>query len=111
MLYAPPEPAKHFEALERAPAIGWSEGAGGVHQSNDLVGRKDARCGTFVRAHQPRAGHVDVALGGADHREKPAHDAQPPRVLAFGARRGPLDGDLRNREYCLRLNLLQQSRA
>ena len=81
----------------RTQRIGWSEGAGGVHRSNDLVGREDARGGTFARANQPGAGHVDVGLGGADHREKPAHDAQPPRVLAFGARRGPLDGDLRNR--------------
>lgn len=81
----------------RTQRIGWSEGAGGVHQSNDLVGRENARRGTFVRANQPGAGHVDVGLGGAYHREKPAHDAQSPRVLAFGARRGPLDGDLRNR--------------
>ena len=45
----------------------------------------------------PRREAVDVGLSGADHREKPAHDAQPPRVLAFGARRGALDGDRRHR--------------
>ena len=53
--------------------------------------------GTFARANQPGAGHVDVGVGRTDHGEKPAHDAQPPRVLAFGARRGPLDGNLRDR--------------
>ena len=81
----------------RTQRIGRSERAGGVHQSNDLVGREDARGGTFARANQPGAGDIDIGLGGADHREKPAHDAQPPRVLAFGTRRGPLDGNLRNR--------------
>ena len=81
----------------RTQRIGRSERASGVHQCNDLVGREDARGGTFARANQPGAGHVDVGFGGADHRQKPAHDAQPPRVLTFGARRGPLDGDLCNR--------------
>ena len=61
------------------------------------MGRKDARGGTFARANQPGTGHVDVRLGGADHREEPTRDAQSARVLAFGARRGPLDGNLRNR--------------
>ena len=51
--------------------VAWSEGASGLHQGNDLVGLKDARGGTSTRANQPGIGHVDVRLGGADHREEP----------------------------------------
>ena len=82
---------------EDAARIAWSEGARGFHQGEDLVGLQDARGGTLARAHQPGAGHVDVGLGRADHREESTHNAQPPRVLALGARRGPLDGNLRDR--------------
>ena len=54
-----------------------------------------------MRGVGPRVGpgvrDVDAGLGRADHREESTHDAQPSRVLALGARRGPLDGDLRGR--------------
>ena len=81
----------------RSAPRGPSERAG-FHQGEDLVGVQDARRGTLARANQPGAGHVDSRFGGAHHPEKSPHDAQPPHVLALGARRGPLNGNLRDRD-------------
>ena len=60
------------------------------------MGCEDPRGGAFPGTQQPGAGHVDVRLGRADHREEPAHDAQPMCGLA-SARGGPLDRDLSDR--------------
>ena len=59
---------------------------------------EDPRGPASAAAKQPARGQVDARVGGADHREEAAHDAQPTCVLTLRGRSGPLDGNLRSRD-------------
>ena len=62
-------------------------------QSTAVAERLDER---ILQPAPPRARRRRFRRHGP-YREKPAHDTQPLRMLAFGGRRDPLDGDLCNR--------------